>query len=942
MDEFDLAIVGGGVIGAFVAHGAGTLRPDLRTVLLDRNLVATGATYYSGGHMHPHGSNARQRALAARSIERYRELALGRPACRFESVPLFGIVHRDRASAAISGYVGQTVRHASASELARLAEVFPGLRIGSDQVLLSGCTSGYASPAAVTHAVVGSLRGRSHFSCWESVPVTRVERLPSGFQIWSDRPVCVARQVVCCTGPWLLGGPHPAPLPPLDARIKKVAAMHVETEPPPRSPILYLFDEDSYLLPLRHWVLSFTSREWDCVPDTHQLRLTEEDVAIASELLQRYVPGFLGRCRGGRVFCDLYTPDRLPLICSFPGLSDYVLAGGGSGFGFRLAPAIAEEALSRLPGFRTTSHTEGQHAGSAANLPSEPMAALFPSPGLYPGRRVLITATPPTPNGDLHIGHLSGPYLAADACTRYLRLRGVDARFITGIDEHQSYVALKALKSGCTPEEAARRYGELMASTWSKAHVGPDHIAWPRRSPYHVAMVQEFCRSLFDDGFLVAKTTASLHCDTCDRYLFEAWVHGCCPHCGEPSGGNACEACGRPNDCADLIDPRCAICGMAPSVQWTERLYFPLAPFETRLRSYYAGTTMSAHLSSLCERMLDAGLPDICISHFADWGIHVPVADFEHQRLYVWFEMAPGYIAATADMAGPTPAREAWGRYWEAEDAEIIQFFGFDNGYFHAVLFPALFMAYSESIRPPRTFVVNEFYRLDHSKISTSRNHAIWGSEFLPRVTADVARYYLSFSAPEREQTNFTLEEFGRVTHAELHQCLETWLSECVQLLNGMGIRQPPRPSVWMNEHVTFLERLRDVEQACVDSYNPNSFSLQRAARQLGELARLGRQFVTSQAHLLSCPTSPAPLETTAALSLLAAKLAALVAWPMMPSFAARLWQELGHPHPITQARWSPPVDWLDADHELSFSDEPYFITVATPDSMIRPPLVTP
>ena len=28
--------------------------------------------------------------------------------------------------------------------------------------------------------------------------------------------------------------------------------------------------------------------------------------------------------------------------------------------------------------------------------------------------RYIVTVTPPTPNGDLHLGHLSGPFLAAD------------------------------------------------------------------------------------------------------------------------------------------------------------------------------------------------------------------------------------------------------------------------------------------------------------------------------------------------------------------------------------------------------------------------------------------------------------------------------------------------------------------------------------------------
>jgi methionyl-tRNA synthetase len=40
------------------------------------------------------------------------------------------------------------------------------------------------------------------------------------------------------------------------------------------------------------------------------------------------------------------------------------------------------------------------------------------------GRPVFVFSTPPTPNGDLHIGHLSGPYLGADVYTRFQRLNG--------------------------------------------------------------------------------------------------------------------------------------------------------------------------------------------------------------------------------------------------------------------------------------------------------------------------------------------------------------------------------------------------------------------------------------------------------------------------------------------------------------------------------------
>ncbi len=66
-------------------------------------------------------------------------------------------------------------------------------------------------------------------------------------------------------------------------------------------------------------------------------------------------------------------------------------------------------------------------------------------------RRALVTAAPPTPNGSIHLGHLSGPYLAADVLTRYLRLRGVDAVFGCGTDDHFSHVKTRAEELGLPP-----------------------------------------------------------------------------------------------------------------------------------------------------------------------------------------------------------------------------------------------------------------------------------------------------------------------------------------------------------------------------------------------------------------------------------------------------------------------------------------------------------
>ncbi|MER9946468.1 cupin domain-containing protein, partial [Mesorhizobium sp. M0092] len=78
---------------------------------------------------------------------------------------------------------------------------------------------------------------------------------------------------------------------------------------------------------------------------------------------------------------------------------------------------------------------------------------------------IFVFSTPPTPNGDLHLGHLSGPYFGADVYTRFLRMKGVEAYHLTGSDDYQSYVATRADADQSTPANVARYYADEICAT---------------------------------------------------------------------------------------------------------------------------------------------------------------------------------------------------------------------------------------------------------------------------------------------------------------------------------------------------------------------------------------------------------------------------------------------------------------------------------------------
>jgi len=525
-------------------------------------------------------------------------------------------------------------------------------------------------------------------------------------------------------------------------------------------------------------------------------------------------------------------------------------------------------------------------------------------------RRVLLTATPPTPNGDLHAGHLSGPYLAADIHRRYLLARGVEAIYISGADDHQSYVPATGERLGLAPREVADRFGDAIEATLEAAEIELDLFVRPKTSAHHVPFVRSFFRALYDRGAFVEKEAPGLFCPACDRYLYQAHVSGRCPSCGAGSDGNACEQCGRPNQVVDLVDPACKRCGGKPEVRPVRRLYFPLSRHRDALAEWHRSLRMSSHLRALCARMIDE-LPDIAATHPAGWGIPVPVAGYEEQTIYVWLEMAPGFLAATDELlagrAGDGPGPRSWRDLWQGDDARLVQFFGFDNGYYHAFLFPALWLAYDPSIRLPAAFVTNEFLRLDGAKFSTSRGHAIWGRDLLARTPPDAARFYLAWIGPEREQTSFTLVEMEEPVERELRGGWEAWLRDLGRRTADRFGGLVPGTGAWTDDHEQLFAALARSAAQVAACYEAESFSPARAVRLLSDLVREARRFAAAEGHWREVPNGEEETRTAFALELAAARSLAILAAPVMPGFARRLWRALGY------AESAAPLAWEDA-----------------------------
>ncbi|MCX2970959.1 MULTISPECIES: class I tRNA ligase family protein [Streptomyces] len=512
-------------------------------------------------------------------------------------------------------------------------------------------------------------------------------------------------------------------------------------------------------------------------------------------------------------------------------------------------------------------------------------------------RNVLITCAPPNPNGDLHLGHLSGPFMGADVLRRYLRARGVPVRYVSYTDDHSCYVPRRGAELGWDARTTAFRYTRRIEESLTLAGMLPDYYAHPHREPLHDALVREHFLALRDQGVVTERDVPTPYCTTCERHVYEAYVRGACRFCAAPSDGTYCEECGLPQDPGGVLDGRCVTCGGAPETRWQTRLVVRLAPFADRLAALYADATWRPRVRDYCLRMVERGLPDVPISRRDDYGVPVPLDGWEGHVLDTWFSGVFGYMAATAAHGAALGAPEEWRTLWRDPDTELVHFIGFDCGFSHAVLWPSLLMGLGGYVTPAHV-ISNEFYTLEGEKFSTSRGHAIWGSEFLRDAHPDAVRLHLCLTAPERAKSDFRLDDFARTVGTVLVDGVEGWASAVLRrLAEGHGSLVPDvRRADWP---AGLRELVETLPGDLARHLEPDGFSPRAAA------ARLTGAVEQAAEQLRSVPAAP-PRDTAAALAAHAELLGvvAAVSGPLMPTWSAHAARQVGVPAGFDGVDW--------------------------------------
>ncbi len=504
-------------------------------------------------------------------------------------------------------------------------------------------------------------------------------------------------------------------------------------------------------------------------------------------------------------------------------------------------------------------------------------------------KRYTITAALPYTNGPIHIGHLAGVYVPADIYARYLRLTNNDVAFMCGSDEHGVPITIKAKKEGVSPQDIVDKYHAIIKKSFEDFGITFNNYSRTSAKIHHDT-ASEIFTTLYEKGEFIEEITEQLYDEEANQFLADRFIIGTCPKCGnEESYGDQCENCGTSHNATDLINPKSAITGNTPSLKQTKHWFLPLNKHEAFLKEWILEDhkkDWKPNVYGQCKSWIDDGLRPRAVTRDLDWGIPVPLKDAEGKVLYVWFDAPIGYISATKEWA----KREGknWELYWKDKDTKLVHFIGKDNIVFHCIIFPSVLKAEGSYILPDNV-PANEFLNLEDSKLSTSKNWAVWLPDYLQDFPnqQDVLRYALTANAPESKDNNFTWKDFQARNNNELVAIFGNFINRVVVLTNKYYNGMVPTPSEFTTIDEETLAKMKAYPAVIASSIERYRF--REALGELMNLARLGNKYLADEEPWKTIKVDEARTQTIMFVALQIASALATLSEPFLPFTSKKL-----------------------------------------------------
>ncbi len=366
-------------------------------------------------------------------------------------------------------------------------------------------------------------------------------------------------------------------------------------------------------------------------------------------------------------------------------------------------------------------------------------------------KKYYITTPIYYPSGNMHIGH-TYTTVAADTMTRFKRLQGYDAYFLTGTDEHGQKIEEKAAQADVSPKEFVDKIVAETKKLWELMNIEYNDFI-RTTDERHEKIVQKIFRQFYEQGDIYKSEYEGMYCTPCESFWTPSQLV-------EKDGQMVCPDCGRP--CMPMKE---------------EGYFFRMSKYQDWLIDYIETHPDFIQPASRANEMLNnflrPGLQDLCVSRTSfKWGVPV---DFDPKHVvYVWIDALSNYITA---LGYGTDHDELFQKYWPAN----VHLVGKEIVRFHTIYWPI--MLHALGLPLPKQVFGHGWLLFGGDKMAKSKGNVVYPQPVVARYGADALRYYLMREMPFGADGNYTNEAFLNRMNADLANDLGNLVSRTVAMI---------------------------------------------------------------------------------------------------------------------------------------------------------------
>ena len=370
------------------------------------------------------------------------------------------------------------------------------------------------------------------------------------------------------------------------------------------------------------------------------------------------------------------------------------------------------------------------------------------------------------PSGKLHIGN-SYSTLACDAMTRYKRLQGFDAFFLTGTDEHGQKIERTAEGLGVSPKKYVDEMADIIKKLWALLDIDYSHFI-RTTDDYHEKAVQDAFEQLLAQDDIYLGEYSGWYSVSDEEFFTESQL----VEVYRDADGN--------------VTGGVAPTGNEVTLVKEESYFFRMSKYADRLVQYYEDHAdflePAFRKTEMINNFIKPGLEDLAVSRTTfTWG--VPVKSNPKHVIYVWIDALLNYITALGYGSDDT---SRYNKYWPA-DAHVI---GKDISRFHMIYWPTILMALGLPL--PKKIFAHGWYLMKEGKMSKSKGNVIYPETLVERYGLDATRFYLLHEMGVGNDAVFTPEGFVQLVNSELANDLGNLLNRTVAMMNKYFQGQVP------------------------------------------------------------------------------------------------------------------------------------------------------